>query len=126
MKLKDALLTAAGILLTAVGAVGIFVPLLPTTPFLLLAAAAFSAGNPRMHRRLMETRYIGEYIRNYRDGSGVSRRTKALSLAYLWLFLALSAFMMRRIPWMPFLLVAVGAAVTAHVLLLKGPGDRVR
>ncbi len=126
MKLKDALLTAAGILLTAVGAVGIFVPLLPTTPFLLLAAVAFSAGNPRMHRRLMETRYIGEYIRNYRDGSGVSRRTKALSLAYLWLFLALSAFMMRRIPWMPFLLVAVGAAVTAHVLLLKGPGDRVR
>lgn len=126
MKLKDALLTAAGILLTAAGAVGIFVPLLPTTPFLLLAAAAFSAGNPRMHRRLMETRYIGEYIRNYRDGSGVSRRTKALSLAYLWLFLALSAFMMRRIPWMPFLLVAVGAAVTAHVLLLKGPGDRVR
>lgn len=120
MNIRNALLTLAGSVLVALGVIGIFLPLLPTTPFLILAAMAFSAGNEKMYDRLMRTRHVGEYIRNYRDGTGVSKSTKILSLAYLWAFLALSACFMRDKIWVLAILAAVGISVTAHVAMLRG------
>lgn len=116
--MKKLLLSALGALLLGLGAVGLALPVLPTTPFVLLAAACFSAGNPGVYRRLAASPLFGEYIRNRREKSGVSVRAKASSLTFLWGMLGLSAALSRRL-WLTALLAAVGAAVTVHILLLK-------
>ena len=60
----------------ALGIAGIFLPLLPTTPFLLLAAACYVRSSPRLYRWLMNHRWTGEYIRDYREKRGLPLRTK--------------------------------------------------
>ncbi|MEL7601823.1 MAG: YbaN family protein [Bacillota bacterium] len=112
------ILTVSGFLSLALGAVGIFLPLLPTTPFVLLAAGCFSAANPRLYRWLLNTRHFGAFIKNYRGGAGVPRAVKRDSLLFLWGTLSLSALLFRR-PLVWGVLSAVGIGVTAHILLMK-------
>ena len=112
------LLTCAGILFLALGAVGAFLPVLPTTPFVLLAAACFGSASPKLYHRLARTRFFGPFIENYREKKGVPMRTKALALCSLWPLLILSMVLTRKL-WAILLLTLVGAAVTAHILLIK-------
>ncbi len=91
------ILTVSGLLSLALGAVGIFLPILPTTPFVLLAAGCFSAANPRLYRWLLNTRHLGAFIRNYRNGAGVSRAVKRDALLFLWGTLSFSALLFRRL-----------------------------
>lgn len=100
------------------GAIGVALPVLPTTPFIILAAICFSGSSPRMYIWLSESRYFGEFITNYREGSGVSRRTKVISLFFLWTLLLVSMYFSGIIVAM--ILAIVGVCVTAHILLLKG------
>lgn len=109
---------SAGFLLLALGAVGVFVPVLPTTPFVLLAAACFGSASPKLYRWLARTRVFGPFIENYRNKNGVPARTKAFALCLLWPLLILSMFLTRK-AWVIVLLALVGAAVTAHLLLIK-------
>jgi uncharacterized membrane protein YbaN (DUF454 family) len=71
---------------------GVFLPLLPTTPFLLLASACFARGSTRLHRWLLNNRVFGEYIRNYEQGRGIPLRGKVTALAMLWASIGYSAF----------------------------------
>lgn len=112
------ILTVSGLLSLALGAVGIFLPILPTTPFVLLAAGCFSAANPRLYRWLLNTRHLGAFIRNYRNGAGVSRAVKRDALLFLWGTLSFSALLFRR-PLVWGILCAVGIGVTTHILLMK-------
>ena len=73
-----------GVLATAVGLIGVVVPLLPTTPFLLLAAACFVRSSDSMYGWLTSNRLFGGFIRDYREQRGVSARTKIVALALLW------------------------------------------
>lgn len=70
------LLLAAGLLFLALGAVGVFLPLLPTTPFLLLAAACFSRSSRRMHAWLLRNRLFGPVLRDWEQRGAIARRTK--------------------------------------------------
>jgi uncharacterized membrane protein YbaN (DUF454 family) len=112
------LLIGAGFLLLALGAVGVFIPVLPTTPFVLVAAACFGSASPRLYRWLAGTRFFGHFIENYRNKTGVPIRTKAAALIFLWALLVLSMVMSRTL-WVTALLLVVGAAVTAHILLIR-------
>ena len=112
------LLTCAGFLLLALGAVGVFLTMLPTTPFVLLAAACFGSASPRLYHWLAETRYFGPFIENYRNKTGVPAPTKATALVFLWAMLLLSMALSKKL-WVTALLALVGATVTAHILLLK-------
>ncbi len=78
------LLIALGAISLVVGVVGIFVPLLPTTPFLLLTAALWAHSSPRFYAWLMNHRYFGEYIRNYRENRAIPLKTKIVTLILLW------------------------------------------
>lgn len=73
------LLLAAGLLFLALGAVGIFLPLLPTTPFLLLAAACFSRSSRRMHAWLLQNRVFGPILRDWEERGAIARRVKWLA-----------------------------------------------
>jgi uncharacterized protein len=66
------------------GAVGIFLPVLPTTPFLLLAAACYCRSSDKLYQWLMGNKWFGTYIKNYREGKGLSIKTKIIALTVLW------------------------------------------
>ena len=84
------LLNIAGVLALLLGVVGLFLPLLPTTPFLLLASACFARGSTRLHRWLLHHRVFGVYLRNVEAGNGIPLRAKILALAMMWASLAYS------------------------------------
>lgn len=119
MKTKHILLAVAGFLFLLLGAVGVVLPVLPTTPFVLLAAACF-ASNPKLYARVMKIPFFREYISNYREGRGLPKRTVIQSLVFLWGMLLVSALYIRT-PWIIACLALVGTAVTIHILhIAKG------
>lgn len=97
------------------GVLGIFLPLLPTTPFLLLAAFCYVRGSPRMHHWLLSHRMLGPYIRDFQSGRGIPLRTKIIALTLMWLSLAWSAWVM-PIPWARWLLLIPGIGVTIYLV----------
>lgn len=116
--MKRILLLVAGVLMLVLGAVGVILPLLPTTPFVIVAAVCFSASSPRMYEFLLRSKFFGPYVDNYRNKTGVPRRIKIRSIVILWCFLALSAVLSGKW-WVALLLAAIGTGVTLHILSLR-------
>ena len=122
MTLKGILLTGLGFVLLAIGAIGVFLPVWPTTPFVLLAMASFS-GNPAMQRRMLSVKFINEHAVNYRRRTGLTRGNVILSLSLLWVSMCISALVAGRL-WVTVLLAAVGLMVTVHILCIARPKNR--
>ncbi|PKK89272.1 MAG: DUF454 domain-containing protein [Candidatus Wallbacteria bacterium HGW-Wallbacteria-1] len=112
-------LIAVGFCSLALGILGIFLPLLPTTPFLLLSAYCFARSSDRAYQWLMNNRWFGEYIRNYQQGKGISLRHKAMTLSLLWLTIGYSAIFAVKLPGVKLLLLAIAIGVTVHLLKMK-------
>lgn len=121
--LKRYFLVTAGLVSVAVGGIGIVLPVLPTTPFIILAALCFGVSSPDLYRKLSKSRYFGEYISNYKEKTGVSRKNKTVALIFLWLMLGISAYFLADNLIVQIVLLAVGICVTAHILLLRGKKD---
>jgi len=116
---RRALLVSAGILSVGLGAVGVFVPLLPTTPFLLLAAACFARSSDRLHRWLVTHHRLGPYLTNYRDHRAMTARAKLAVLSLLWGSLGYAILWVVETRAARGLLMLVGAGVTLHILSLR-------
>ena len=116
--MKRLSLTLLGFLLLGLGALGVALPVLPTTPFVLLSAFCFSMGNRRAHAWLRRSRVFGPYIEHYRTKRGIGLPLKIGSIAFLWVGLIISMLFTRTV-WLYFLLGAVGVGVTVHLLLMK-------
>lgn len=91
-KLVRALLIVCGTFSLGLGAIGIVLPVLPTTPFLLLSAACYLRSSNRMYKWLLGNKWFGEYIRNYQEGRGIPANTKILAITILWTTIFFSAF----------------------------------
>lgn len=117
-KLKNIVLIIAGSASVGIGAVGLVVPVLPTTPFLLLACFCYLRSSQRLHDWLLGHRVFGKYIYNYITYKAMTRKTKISSLVFLWTGLSLSIYLVPNLH-VRLLLLAVGVGVTAHLLLLK-------
>ena len=115
-KLLRPLLIAIGTLCVALGVIGMFVPILPTTPFLLLAAACYARSSDRFLHWLLYNRWFGAYIRNYREGRGMPLASKVLTMLALWATLGLSIGFAVSLMWVRLLLAFIGIAVTIHLL----------
>jgi uncharacterized membrane protein YbaN (DUF454 family) len=113
-----ALLIACGTLSLALGILGIFLPLLPTTVFLLLAAACYARSSDRFYQRLINHRWLGSYIRNHREGRGMRRRDKTLTLVMLWVGIGATAIWTAESLWLRALLALIAVSVTVHVVRL--------
>jgi len=113
------LLASIGVLSVGLGILGILLPLLPTTPFLLLAAACFVRSSDGLYRWLITQRILGPYIRNYREHRAISWQAKAVTLVLLWAVIGYSAFGVVRLQALRIVLLLVAVAVTVHVLSLK-------
>lgn len=108
----------AGTVALLLGILGIFLPVLPTTPFLLLASACYMRGSDRMHRWLMNQRHLGPYIRNFTAGRGIPLRAKIAALALMWTSLTLSMWFV-PLPWLRLLLLATGIGVTIYLYRMR-------
>jgi uncharacterized membrane protein YbaN (DUF454 family) len=113
------LLVAAGFLFVGLGVVGVFLPLLPTTPFLLLAAACFARSSERFYRWLLGNRWFGVYVRDYREGKGIPVRIKVVTVGALWVVIGLSAAFAVSSLVVRIILFIIAAAVTAHILSIR-------
>jgi uncharacterized membrane protein YbaN (DUF454 family) len=115
---RRALFTVTGFAATGLGVLGILLPLMPATPFLLLAAYFFSRSSPRFHRWLLTNRVFGSYIDNYRSGRGLGLTEKIVTIATLWAALAISGTTVVTMWWGRALLLAVAVGVTTHLVRL--------
>ncbi len=84
-------LIATGTFFVGLGIFGIFLPLLPTTPFLLLAAACYARSSKRFYNWLLNNKWFGNYIKNYRERKGIPLKIKILSISFLWIAIGYSA-----------------------------------
>ncbi|MFR9650722.1 MAG: YbaN family protein [Rikenellaceae bacterium] len=108
-----------GCLSLALGILGIFIPLLPTTPFVLLSAALFMRSSPRLHHWLLNTPHLGEYIRNYRENRAIPLRAKITSIVILWSTILYSVITIAEEQrWLQLFLIFIAIAVTWHILTL--------
>lgn len=117
-RITKAFLIVAGTISLALGAIGIVLPILPTTPFLLLSAACYCRSSDRLYKWLLTNKWFGEYIKNYREGKGVPLKTKIIALTVLWVTITYSAFFFIRILEVQLILFAVAVAVSIHILRL--------
>lgn len=112
------LFNMVGCIAVALAILGIFLPLLPTTPFLLLASACFLRGSTRMHRWLMSNPLFGEYIRNIEEKRGIPWKAKGTILLLMWGSLSWSIFLVHSTPVRVALLM-IGVGVTVYLFRMK-------
>ena len=114
-----ALLLVAGTISLTFGAIGIVLPILPTTPFLLLSAACYLRSSERMHKWLLSNRWFGEYIRKYQEGRGIPLKTKIVAVTFLWVTILFSVFfVLDEILIAQGALFLVGLGVSVHLVRL--------
>jgi uncharacterized membrane protein YbaN (DUF454 family) len=118
-KIVKGFLLVVGSVSLGLGAIGIFVPILPTTPFLLLAAACYLRSSKRMHDWLLGNKWFGEYIKNYQEGRGIPSNTKMAAIITLWATIIFSAvFFLDEILIAQIALLIVALGVSVHILRL--------
>lgn len=98
---------------------GIFLPLLPTTPFLLLAAACYAKGSKRFYNWLLNNKFFGKYITSYREGKGIPIKSKIITISLLWLTISYSVIFVVAIFIGQLLLILIAVGVTYHILTLN-------
>ena len=113
----------SGVLLVAVGVIGIFLPILPTTIFLILASACFVKGSPKANDWLRNHKILGVYLKNYQDKSGLTVKAKILNISFLWLMILTSAYFFTEEIFIRLLLLAIAIGVTTHLLMVKTKKD---
>lgn len=86
------ILIVIGSISLGLGILGIFLPLLPTTPLLLLAAACYIRSSPRLYQWLINHKHLGPYITNWKQGNGIPRKAKVISILFIWISMLASAY----------------------------------
>lgn len=105
-----------GLISLALGLMGIFIPFLPTTPFLLLSAGLFLKGSNSLYTWLITNKLLGTYIKNFRELKAIPLLTKAIAVATLWATILLSIFFFTSKPLLQVFLLVVATGVTIHIL----------
>lgn len=113
------LLIFCGSLFVLLGLVGIIVPLIPTTPFLLLGAFCYARSSEKLYQWLLNTRWLGEYIKSFQAGHGIPTKTKYLAITVLWLTSGYSIFFLIPLIWVKVILLGVVSYITYFIWSIK-------
>ncbi len=116
--IKKYALLAVGTVSLGLGIVGIFLPLLPTTPFLLLTSVCFVKTSKKRHQWLMNHKTFGPYIHNYIAHKAIHKRARIIALTLLWLTISLSIYIVGAY-YIKILLFIIASGVTIHLMTLK-------
>lgn len=113
------ILAALGLLSLGLGILGIFLPVLPTTPLLLLAAALFLRSSRPLYDWLLNHPRLGPYIRNFMEHKAIPLRVKVISLSMLWITLLYCAVAVAEHWAFRLFFILLAAAITVHILHYK-------
>jgi len=117
-KTKKILFLVCGSLCVLLAILGMFLPVLPTTPFLLLASFCFARSSTRVNKWLLSNRWFGVYIRNYREGRGITLRHKVIAISLLWLTIGYAVWVV-SFWWLKLILFCIAVGVTYHLTKIK-------
>ncbi|HLG06198.1 MAG TPA: YbaN family protein [Gemmatimonadales bacterium] len=112
-------LVLAGHGFLALGAIGAFLPVMPTVVFVIAAAACYARGNPALHRRLLEHPRLGPPLRDWEEHRAMTGRTKALAIAMVILGISASAAWLVKSDWLRLGLLGVGTVLVGFLLSIK-------
>ncbi|MBN1895912.1 YbaN family protein [bacterium] len=112
-------LIAAGTLSLAVGVIALLIPVVPTTPFLLVAAACYIRSSQRFYSWLINHRWLGPPVRAYREEKGMTLWNKILTIATFWIANLVTALFIAKVLWLRIFLFAFASFMTWHVARLK-------
>ena len=118
-KLLRVVLIIAGTLFVGLGDLGIILPVLPTTPFLLLAAACYARSSDKFYNWLLNNKWFGRYIKNYRDGKGIPIKTVVLSISLLWITIIFSVVFIVHNVFIRVILIIIAVVVTIHISSIR-------
>ena len=104
-----------GTLCLVMGLIGVFLPVLPTTPLLLLTAFCYYRGSDRLYEWLMSHPYLDTHIKRFREHRIIPRKAKAYILTMLWASLLFCAYILTPV-WLKCLMIAIAIGVTWHIL----------
>jgi len=113
------ILIISGTIFLGFGVIGIFLPILPTTPFLLLAAACYARSSQRFYNWLMNNKWFGNYIKNYREGRGIPLKFKIFTITLLWLTILTSIYLVINNFLIEIVLIIIAIGVTIHIITIK-------
>jgi uncharacterized membrane protein YbaN (DUF454 family) len=113
------ILVVTGTFFLIIGIIGIFIPILPTTPFLLLATACYARGSKKFYNWLINNKWFGEYIKNYKEGRGIPLFVKIISITFLWITIAFSTFVIVKNFLLQVIIIIIAIMVTIHILTIK-------
>lgn len=117
--MKRVVLMGAGFCSLGLGVAGIFLPVLPTTPFLLLSASCFLKSSDRLYLWLVNHRMFGKYIENYLKHRAVTVQAKAMSISLLWLTIGATIVFFVDSVIVRGILALIAVGVTVHLLRLR-------
>jgi len=117
------LLISCGWIAIAGGVIGIFLPLVPTVPFLLLAVACFARSSERFHTWLVEHNHLGPLLRDYLSGAGIPLRAKTIAIGMIWVSFTASTVLFVRVFWLKAVLIGTAAVITLYLLNLPTAPD---
>jgi uncharacterized membrane protein YbaN (DUF454 family) len=109
----------SGFLFVSIGVVGIFLPLLPTTIFLILASICFLKSSAKANEWLRNHKILGGYIDNYQNKTGLTRKAKIANIITLWISISLSALLLTQELYVRIILFAIAIGVTIHLVMIK-------
>ncbi|GAA0303318.1 hypothetical protein GGQ92_002986 [Gracilibacillus halotolerans] len=109
---------SSGTVSLAIGAIGIVVPILPTTPLIILAAFCFGKGSPALHQLLISNRYFGHYIKDYQEGKGVPLHIKFTAVFLVWTSVLFSLLV---IPLLAVKLFMTALAIFLSIFIFTSP-----
>ncbi|MCW4033580.1 MAG: YbaN family protein [Candidatus Bathyarchaeota archaeon] len=118
-RLLSSLLIIAGTFFVVLGIIGIALPILPTTPFLIIAAACYAKGSKRFYNWLVNNRLLGRYIKNYLENKGISMKAKIISISLLWATIIFSITLIIQILLIRIILIIVAIIITYHIISIK-------
>jgi len=116
--LSRGILIIAGTFFVGLGIIGIFVPILPTTPFLLLSAACYARSSKKLYNWLLNNRWFGNYIKNYQEGKGLPKKMRALLISLLWVTIGYSVVIV-HIFLFRIVLILIAIGVTIYLLSIR-------
>ena len=121
-RVKKGFYILLGTLSLVLGFLGLFLPVLPTTPLVILAAACYFRGSERLYNWILESKLFGETIQNYRAGRGLTRNTKIRALSLMWIVIMLSVLLFVQNNLIQFSMIAIAAGVSAYIIRLPTYG----
>ena len=113
------ILIVSGVLCIGLGILGIILPILPTTPFILLAAALFARSSPLFYNWIIKHKWFGSFIKNYYEGKGIPTRVKITAISILWITILFSVFFAVKLIFIKIALILIAVGASIYIISIK-------